>query len=152
MQSNLETLEFNVQDAVARITLNRPKRRNAMSNPMLQGLVDSLADAEVASDVGAVVLTGAGGAFCAGGDVKAMAAGTEFKDDTLEAKAQALSSSMDVSRWLHQMPKPTIAMVDGFALGGGTELALSCDIRIASDRLTLKSGNGQKGKRLGWKN
>ena len=68
-----DDISTEVTDGVMRITLNRPERRNAMSNDMLRGLVASLGDAEVAADVGAVVLTGAGGAFCAGGDVKGMA-------------------------------------------------------------------------------
>ncbi|MDG2112948.1 MAG: enoyl-CoA hydratase-related protein, partial [Actinomycetota bacterium] len=69
-----EDILASVSEGVMTITLNRPDRRNAMSTPMLDGLVASLADAENASDVGAVVLTGAGGGFCAGGDVKGMAA------------------------------------------------------------------------------
>ena len=74
-------------------------------------------------------LTGAGRGFCAGGDVKAMAEGREFGGTTLEEKAQALRSRMEVSRWLHEMPKPTIAMVRGAAAGAGLSLALACDLR-----------------------
>ena len=68
-----DDIRSEVLEGVMTITLNRPERRNAMSSAMLKGLVASLADAETASDVGAVLLTGAGGAFCAGGDVKGMA-------------------------------------------------------------------------------
>lgn len=70
-----EDLLARVEDRVAVLTLNRPARRNAFSTPMLRGLAAALRDAEHASDVGCVVITGAGGAFCAGGDVKAMAEG-----------------------------------------------------------------------------
>ena len=88
-----------VTDGVMTITLNRPERRNALSTPMLDGLVAALADAEVASDVGAVVLTGAGGAFCAGGDVKGMAAaggegGGSPLQTTLEFIASAVTSAI----------------------------------------------------------
>ena len=70
-----DDLAVEVTDGVMTITLNRPERRNALSTPMMDGLVAAIADAEVASDVGALVLTGAGGAFCAGGDVKGMGRG-----------------------------------------------------------------------------
>jgi 2-(1,2-epoxy-1,2-dihydrophenyl)acetyl-CoA isomerase len=85
------------------------------------------------AEVGVVVLTGAGRGFCAGGDVKAMAEGSEMAGTTLEERAQGLRRHMEVSRWLHEMPKPTIAMVRGPAAGAGLSLALACDIRIAGD-------------------
>ncbi|SVD55109.1 uncharacterized protein METZ01_LOCUS407963, partial [marine metagenome] len=69
----------------------------------------------------------------------------EFKDETLEAKAQALSSSMSVSRWLHQMPKPTIAMVPGAAAGAGLSIALSCDIRVAGESAKFTTAFGRVG-------
>ncbi|MFQ5521444.1 MAG: enoyl-CoA hydratase-related protein, partial [Candidatus Methylomirabilia bacterium] len=68
-----------------------------------------------------------------GGDVKAMAEGREGGGAALEERAQALRSQLEVSRWLHEMPKPTIAMVRGPAAGAGLALALACDLRIASD-------------------
>jgi 2-(1,2-epoxy-1,2-dihydrophenyl)acetyl-CoA isomerase len=80
-----------------------------------------------------VVVTGAGRGFCAGGDVKAMAEGTEMPGTTLEERAQGLRASMEVSRWLHEMPKPTIAMVRGAAAGAGLSIALACDLRVAGD-------------------
>ena len=120
-----------VEGGVATLTLNRPDRMNAMSTPMLEALLAAVTRLSADPDIGVVVLTGAGRAFCAGGDVKAMAAGKEFADDTLEAKAQALRGAMEISRWLHEMPKPTIAMVGGAAAGAGLSLALACDLRIA---------------------
>src|SRR5262249_53173044 len=83
--------------------------------------------------VGAVLLRGGGRGFCAGGDVKAMAEGREFGGVTLEDKAQALRARMETSRWLHEMPKPTIAMVRGAAAGAGLSLALACDLRVAAE-------------------
>jgi 2-(1,2-epoxy-1,2-dihydrophenyl)acetyl-CoA isomerase len=122
-----------IKDGVAVLTMNRPDRLNAMSGPMLAAMQEALERLAGDADVGVVVLTGAGRAFCAGGDVKAMAEGKEFGDAPLEQKAQGLRSSMEVSRWLHEMPKPTIAMVRGAAAGAGLSLALACDLRIAGD-------------------
>jgi len=122
-----------VTDGVALLTLNRPDRLNALSPAMLDALLETLPRLAVDDGVGAVVLTGSGRAFCAGGDVKAMAEGREFGGDTLEDKAQALRARMEVSRWLHEMPKPTIAMVRGAAAGAGLSMALACDLRVASD-------------------
>src|SRR4029453_8956714 len=122
-----------VKDGVAVLTLNRPDRLNAMSGPMLDTLLEALPRLTEDPAVGVVVLTGAGRAFCAGSAVKAMAEGREFGGTTLEEKAQALRSRMEVSRWLHELPKPTIAMIRGAAAGAGLSLALACDLRIASD-------------------
>ena len=127
-----------VKDGVAMLTLNRPDRLNAMSGPMLDALLEALPRLADDGEVGVVVLTGSGRGFCAGGDVKAMAEGREFGGTTLEEKAQALRSSMEVSRWLHEMPKPTIAMVRGAAAGAGLSLALACDLR---DRRGLAHGS-----------
>jgi len=122
-----------VKDGVATLTLNRPASLNAMSGAMLDALLEALPRLAEDTSVGVVVVTGAGRGFCAGGDVKAMAEGREFGGDTLEEKAQGLRSKMEVSRWLHEMPKPTIAMVRGAAAGAGLSLALACDLRVASD-------------------
>ncbi len=122
-----------LKDGVTVLTLNRPDRLNAMSPSMLDALLEALPRLAADPEVGVVVLTGAGRAFCAGGDVKAMAEGREFGGTTLEDKAQALRSRMEVSRWLHEMPKPTIAMVRGAAAGAGLSLALACDLRVAGD-------------------
>jgi 2-(1,2-epoxy-1,2-dihydrophenyl)acetyl-CoA isomerase len=122
-----------VKDGVATLTLNRPDRLNAMSGAMLDALLEALPRLAEDGSVGVVIVTGAGRGFCAGGDVKAMAEGREFGGDTLEEKAQGLRAKMEVSRWLHEMPKPTIAMVRGAAAGAGLSMALACDLRIASD-------------------
>jgi 2-(1,2-epoxy-1,2-dihydrophenyl)acetyl-CoA isomerase len=122
-----------VEDGVAVLTLNRPDRLNAMSEPMLAAMLEALPRLADDPEVGVIVLTGAGRGFCAGGDVKAMAEGREFSGTSLEEKAQTLRSSMEASRWLHEMPKVTIAMVRGAAAGAGLSLALACDLRVASD-------------------
>jgi 2-(1,2-epoxy-1,2-dihydrophenyl)acetyl-CoA isomerase len=122
-----------VKDGVAVLTMNRPERLNAMSVPMLDAMLEALPRLADDPDVGVVVLTGAGRGFCAGGDVKAMAEGLEAGPGALEERAQSLRSRMEVSRWLHEMPKPTIAMVRGAAAGAGLSLALACDLRVAAD-------------------
>jgi len=126
-----------VKDGVAVLTLNRPDRLNAMSRPMLDALLEALPRLAEDPTVGVVVLTGAGRGFCAGGDVKAMAEGNELGGQTMEERAQALRSRMETSRWLHEMPKPTIAMMRGPAAGAGLSLAMACDLRIASDTVKL---------------
>ena len=128
-QDLLET----VKDGVAVLTMNRPDRLNALSGEMLDTMLEALPRLADDPNVGCIVLTGAGRGFCAGGDVKAMAEGREMSGDTLEERAQGLRSKMETSRWLHEMPKPTIAMVRGAAAGAGLSLALACDVRIAGE-------------------
>src|SRR5262245_13190862 len=122
-----------IKDGVALLSLNLPDRLNAMSQAMLDGLEEALPRLAEDGSVGVVVLTGAGRGFCAGGDVRAMAEGSEMSGVTLEERAPVLRARMEISRWLHDMPKPTIAMVRGPAAGAGLSLALACDLRIAGD-------------------
>jgi 2-(1,2-epoxy-1,2-dihydrophenyl)acetyl-CoA isomerase len=122
-----------IDNGVVLLTLNRPQSLNAMSPGMLESMLEALPRLADDSTVGVVVLTGAGRGFCAGGDVKAMAEGREFEGDTMEENASALRAQMEVSRWLHEMPKPTVAMVRGAAAGAGLSLAMACDMRIAGD-------------------
>ena len=144
-----DDISTEVSDGVMTITLNRPKRRNAMSNPMLQGLVGSLADAEVASDVGAVVLTGAGGAFCAGGDVKGMAeAGGDSGNSPQQYDARVhlqRRNQRDTAGKLYELPKPTLAALPGPAAGAGLALALSCDLRYASPNAIMTTAFARVG-------
>lgn len=119
------------QAGVLALTMNRPKARNALSPEMGVLLLDALRRAQFDPEIRAVVLTGAGGAFCAGGDVKAMAAGLDAKISIGE-KAERLRDRAEVSRLLHEMPKPTIAVIPGAAAGAGLALALACDFRVAS--------------------
>jgi len=118
-----------IQEGVATLTLNRPDRLNALSAPIMEGLLEALPRLANDAAVGAIVLTGAGRAFCAGGDVKRMAA-EEVARSGAEAVA-LLRGRMEISRLLHEIPKPTIAMVNGAAAGAGMALALACDLRIA---------------------
>jgi 2-(1,2-epoxy-1,2-dihydrophenyl)acetyl-CoA isomerase len=120
-----------VTDRVATLTLNRPDRLNALSTPMLDGLLEALPRLAADPEVAVVVLTGAGRGFCAGGDVKSMAEGTSLLN--VDNAAQRLRGRMEVSRLLHEISKPTIAMVNGAAAGAGLAMALACDLRIASE-------------------
>ena len=144
-----DDINTEVIDGVMRITLNRPERRNAMSDGMLQGLVASLGDAEVATDVGAVVLTGAGGAFCAGGDVKGMAeAGGEGGGSAVQYDARVhlqRGNQRDTAGKLYELPKPTIAALPGPAAGAGLSIALSCDLRYASPNAILTTAFARVG-------
>jgi len=126
-----DTLIEQIDSGVAVLTLNRPERMNALSRPMLADLLEALERLANDNTVGVVVLTGTAPAFCAGGDVKAMAEDKEFHTGPLEQRAQTLRNLMECSRWLHEMPKPTIAMVGGAAAGAGLSMALACDMRIA---------------------
>lgn len=125
-----ELLE-SVTDRVATLTLNRPDRLNALSTAILDGLLEALPRLAADPGVAVVVLTGAGRGFCAGGDVKSMAEGTSLLD--VDDAVARLRSRMEVSRLLHEIPKPTIAMVNGAAAGAGLAMALACDLRVASE-------------------
>src|SRR5436305_1088218 len=120
-----------ITDGVATLTLNRPDRLNALSAPIMDGLLEALPRLAAEASVGAIVLTGAGRAFCAGGDVKRMA---DEPDERNAPDAVArLRARMEISRLLHEIPKVTIAMVNGAAAGAGLAMALACDLRIAGE-------------------
>ena len=135
MDAQPELLE-NIEDGIATLTFNRPERLNALSTPIMQGLLDGLPRLAGDPAVKVVVLTGAGRAFCAGGDVKSMAEGGGERRSMAEDAAH-LRSRMEVSRILHELPKPTIAMINGPAAGAGLALALACDLRIAGTSARL---------------
>jgi 2-(1,2-epoxy-1,2-dihydrophenyl)acetyl-CoA isomerase len=131
-----DVLLESVEDGVLTLTLNRPERLNALTPEMCDRLHRALLAAAADSAVGAIVVTGAGDAFCAGGDVKAMA---ENGADAgrFEERAADLRRRMEAARLLHEIPKPTIAMLRGPAAGAGLSLALACDLRIAGETARL---------------
>ena len=134
-----DELLYRLANRVATLTLNRPERLNALTKEMMQALLARLAACAAVDAVGCVVVTGAGNAFCAGGDVRVQAkVAAEGTAETPEQRTDLLRASMEASRLLHEMPKPTIAMVNGVAAGAGMSLALACDLRIAgrSARMT----------------
>ena len=133
-----EVLIESLKDGVLTLTMNRPEARNALNLEMSDRMVEALRRAQLDPAVRAVVLTGAGGAFCAGGDVKSMAAGRDASQ-TFEMRAARLRDRAEASRLLHEMAKPTIALIPGPAAGAGLALAMACDFRlaIATAKLTV---------------
>ncbi|MQA95741.1 MAG: hypothetical protein GEV11_14215 [Streptosporangiales bacterium] len=130
-----------VTGGVGRITLNRPDRRNALSPAMLTGLASLLTEMEAADDVGAVLITGAGKAFCAGGDVKGFAerggegGGTS---ESVEARAERqLESQRATAGKIYSMAKPVVAVLPGAAAGAGLGVALAADLRIGTLRAVM---------------
>ncbi|MBX5453034.1 MAG: enoyl-CoA hydratase [Acidobacteriia bacterium] len=117
------------ENGVAVLTLNRPERLNALSAEMLDALHAALLRFSVSKDVGAVILTGAGRGFCAGGDVKNM---SERGDRPLEERAEELRIRHRVITLMRRMPRVIIGAINGPAFGAGLGLALACDLRIAA--------------------
>jgi len=144
-----DVLYEQTDDGIVTITLNRPESLNAMGGRLMPMLADYLQKAAYDASVRCVVLTGAGRAFCAGGDVKGMASGARgvggASPDGGRSPAALFALGVDglrlaqrqTSHMLHTMPKVTIAAVNGHAVGAGLSLALACDIRIASDQAKL---------------
>ena len=144
LDTGTDDLLAHVDDGVAVITLNRPERRNALSRAMLEALARVLAEVEGDDDVACVVLTGAGGAFCAGGDVKDMAAGGDGLAFDALVQRQRRNHHETAGR-LHRMPKPTIAALPGPAAGAGLSLALACDLRYAAESAFLTTAFARVG-------
>jgi enoyl-CoA hydratase len=137
--SRYETLLVESHDGIAIITVNRPEKRNALNAQVRAELIEALDALRGAAAVRVIVLTGAGDkAFVAGADV------AEFAARTAEEQ-RAVMAGRSVFEELADFPKPTIAMINGFALGGGCELALACDVRVAARSAKL----GQPEIRLG---
>ena len=152
MDTNVDTgtqdLLADLQDGVLTLTLNRPEARNAMSGDMTAALSTQLAEAELNTDVRCVVLTGAGKGFCAGGDVKGMAASGDgtVGNNTIDAAIhrQRVNQRATAGR-LYNMPKPTIAALPGAAAGAGLSLALACDMRVMASNAIMTTAFARVG-------
>jgi 2-(1,2-epoxy-1,2-dihydrophenyl)acetyl-CoA isomerase len=147
MSSEHRDLIAERRDGVLYLTMNRPDKLNALSDQMIAGLLEELGRAAHDREVGAVVLTGAGRGFCAGGDIgrmrerneggasnsDAQTASPSAGEAGIQTRISSLRRSEEVSLLLHEMPKVTIGAINGPAAGAGLSIALACDIRIASD-------------------
>ncbi|HEX6843196.1 MAG TPA: enoyl-CoA hydratase [Stellaceae bacterium] len=130
-----ETIRYEVADRVATITLNRPERMNAFTWEMTDAWAAALAEAQRDDGVHVVIVTGAGKAFCSGGDIQGMG---ERKDRTpLERKSELVGHVHRIPLTLEAMDKPVIAAVNGAATGAGMDLALQCDLRYAAQSARL---------------
>ena len=132
---------FDFYNGIARITINRPRYRNAFTPLTVQEISQALTYCREAQDVSVVVLTGAGDkAFCSGGDMHVKGRGGYVGEDGVPRL-----NVLDVQKQIRTLPKPVIAMVNGYAIGGGHVLHLVCDLTIASDNARF----GQTGPRVG---
>ena len=132
-----DELLYEVKDRVATLTLNRPDKLNAFTGPMIERWAWALSEAQRDPDVNVVVVTGAGKAFCSGGDVARMGQG---EPTPLDHKNTLWEHIHRVPKALEQMDKPVIAMVNGVAVGAGMGMAVMCDLRIASDAARFSTG------------
>lgn len=141
LDSNYRDILYDHADGIAKITINRPQVRNAFRPETVKEMMDAFHRAHIDPDIGAIILTGAGDkAFCSGGDQKIR--GEEgYRDETGGQHLNVL----DLQRQIRTLPKPVVAMVNGFAIGGGHVLHLICDLSIASDNAIF----GQTGPRVG---
>ena len=128
-ENKYENILYAKKDKVATITLNRQKSLNALNTALLTELRDALDDAETDAAVRAIVITGSGEkAFCAGADI------TELVEKSPEEASEWSSWAQNLTKYMEKLRKPIIAKINGFCLGGGLELAMACDFRIASEK------------------
>ena len=132
-------LTFAVSDRIATITVNRPDKLNALNDATIHELGTAIDEARARDDVGGVLLTGAGRAFVAGADI------SELQGQTPLAATARARVGQQVFRRFETSPKPVVAALNGFTLGGGCELAMACHVRIASEAAKL----GQPEVKLG---
>ena len=141
-----EDIVYEVAEGIARITINRPERRNAFRPQTLFELSDAFERARDDIEVGVIILTGAGGdAFCSGGDQKIRGDDGYMGDDDVARRGVGRLNVLDLQIQIRRLPKPVIAQIAGYAIGGGHILHLVCDLSIAADNARF----GQTGPRVG---
>ncbi len=129
-----EGILFEQSDGVATVTLNRPEKLNALTNVMLEGILDAAAKVAFDDDARVLVIRGAGRGFCAGDDLKDMG---EFPRPIPPLSTAATEYQHNVVKTLRSLPKPVVASIHGVCLGMGHDIALSCDLRIAAKSARL---------------
>jgi len=145
-RGEFDDIIFEVGEGIARITINRPERRNAFRPQTLFELADAFEQARDDVTVGAIILTGAGpDAFCSGGDQKIRGDDGYMGDDDVARHGVGRLNVLDLQIQIRRLPKPVIAQVAGYAIGGGHILHLVCDLSIAADNARF----GQTGPRVG---
>jgi 2-(1,2-epoxy-1,2-dihydrophenyl)acetyl-CoA isomerase len=133
-----------VSDNIATLTFNRPEKLNALTEEMLEEAIALLKGWSRDPSIGAIVVTGAGRAFCAGGDISMMAT-PEIEVMALEQRIDGLRERQELSWLLYSIPKVTIAAVNGPSFGAGLAICLSCDLRIASDKASFGTAYAKVG-------
>jgi 2-(1,2-epoxy-1,2-dihydrophenyl)acetyl-CoA isomerase len=141
-------IDISEDSGITKITLDRPEKLNALAGHMRRDLAEALEAAGSDRTVHVVVITGAGRAFCAGGDVAAMAELMERQD--ADEFSRLLGSARRVVTAIRQMTKPVIASINGPALGAGFNLALACDLRIASSNASFSQSFVKVGLHPDW--
>jgi enoyl-CoA hydratase/carnithine racemase len=131
IDTGTDELLCSVEDRVAVLKLNRPEARNALTVEMKRALAQWVPRLGADPEVGALLLVGAGRAFCSGGDTKRMA--EDGRLPSPEERKRALRGEHEIPAALHRLPKPTLAALSGPAAGAGLALALACDLRIAAE-------------------
>lgn len=135
-----QEVRYELQDHILTLTLDRPDARNAWSETMVREYLAALTRAEADEDVHVVILTGAGDAFSAGGDIKAMQEKSGmFAGDPAELRARYKTGLQQVTLAMQRFSKPIVAAINGPAIGAGLDLACMCDLRIASSRAKFGS-------------
>jgi enoyl-CoA hydratase/carnithine racemase len=138
-----DAVRYDIEDGIATITLNRPEMRNAVTQEISSGLLRVLP--EIAdSDARCVVVQGSGGSFSAGGDINAMLEGLHG-DVASHEKVEKIIQTSDAVQAVHEFPLPVIAKIDGTAFGAGANLAIACDVQIASESSNISFGFRQVG-------
>jgi len=127
-----DVIHIEIQDRIATVTVNRPEVRNALNTQVILELTAAFEQLATRSDVGAIILTGAGDkAFVAGADIKEMVGKSGLEMQAFSEMGRRLGDAME------RCPKPILAAINGYALGGGCELAMACDLRLASENAKI---------------
>jgi enoyl-CoA hydratase/carnithine racemase len=140
-----EKVLYEKRGRIAYVTLNRPDAKNAVDPAMHEALLAIWSDFRDDADVDVAILSGAGGTFCAGADLKSFVP-INYVDATPVRVREIVQTGLGgITRGMHRIPKPVIAAIDGWALAGGLELALACDLRVASENAKFGSFEARRG-------